>query len=326
MSRGSIRHFFIKATPLTDEQGLKLYSRSATIKKMAVETGKTDRKSNNSGLPNAEFIERCQLEYEQNPSSRVFAPLAEAYRRLDLIEEAFEIASRGVRLHPDFAAGRIAYARVLIAKKAFADAVDQLQKSAELSPDNILAFLLLGETLLELRRPKDALNAFKMVLFLNPLHDRAQKMVRKWEFLTADEFDDENFEWSKEEENPLEAAESKTAVRLRHEPSRADREAYRAISIADALTVRNDIEGAFAQIGRTIRSLGPRPDLEHRLLLLGKRMGRRPEEIQRLATSESNSSISVVSADPAQLKREKIKKLLKKVNQSKEGGTGYSND
>lgn len=304
---------------------------------MAVETNKRDQKSENksdgAGLPNAEFIERCQLEYERNPSSKVFAPLAEAYRRLDLIEEAFEVASRGVRLHPDFAAGRISFARVLIAKKAFADAVDQLQKAAELSPDNILAYLLLGDTLLELRKPKDALNAFKMVLFLNPLHERAQKMVRKWEFLTADEFEDENFEWSRDEETPLENVESQTAFRVRMDPNRADREAHRAISIADALTVRNDIEGAFAQIGRSIRSLGPRPDLEHRLLLLGKRMGLRPEEIHRLATSEAEHSGTQSGAFSAhasesssgsipgskghqETKKDKIKKLLKKVNQA----------
>lgn len=304
---------------------MKLHSRSATMNKMAVETGKRDEKTNPSGLPNAEFIERCQLEYERNPSSRVFAPLAEAYRRLDLVEEAFEIASRGVRLHPDFAAGRIAYARVLIAKKAYIDAVDQLQRSAELSPDNILAFLLLGETLLELRRPKDALNAFKMVLFLNPLHERARKMVQKWEFLTADEFEDENFEWSHDEAPPLDEQESKTTLRVRNDPTRADREAHRAISIADALTVRNDIEGAFAQIGRSIRSLGPRPDLEHRLMLLGKRMGLRPEEIQRLATDGLNRNFGPTE-DPVQLKKEKIKKLLKKVNRGKLADSANSSD
>ncbi len=304
---------------------MKADSRSATMEEMAVEIGKRDEKAKSSGLPNAEFIERCQLEYERNPSSRVFAPLAEAYRRLDLIEEAFEIASRGVRLHPDFAAGRIAYARVLIAKKAYADAVDQLQRSAELSPDNILAFLLLGDTLLELRRPKDALNAFKMVLFLNPLHERARKMVQKWEFLTADEFEDENFEWSREEAPSLDEQESKTALRVRNDPSRADREALRAISLADALTVRNDIEGAFAQIGRSIRTLGPRPDLEHRILLLGKRMGLRPEEIHRL-TIDGSDRHSEAPEDLVQLKKEKIKKLLKKVNRAKVASSDDSSD
>ncbi len=263
---------------------------------------------------NLEFIERCQIEYERNPTSRIFAPLAEGYRRLKLVDEAFDVASRGVRHHPEFAAGRIAFARILIEKEAYADAVDQLKKAAELSPDNILAFLLLGETLLKLRRPKEALEAFKMVLFLNPLHDRAMKMVKKWEFLTADEFEDEVFEWSNQELNLGGSPQIKPPT-----ITYADREANRAISIADALTVRNDIEGAFQQVRRATEKLGLRPDLEHRLTLLGKRMGLRPEEALALArTRQDNRASEAAPSLPREpssqeLKRQKLQNLLKKV-------------
>lgn len=257
-------------------------------------------------LPNAEFIERCQIEYDRNPGSRVFAPLSEAYRRMGLINEGFELASRGVRLHPDFAAGRIAYARILITKGAHQDALEQLARAAELSPDNILAFQLLGETYLELRRPKDALAAFKMVLFLNPLHERAQKMVRKWEFLTADEYEDEDFEWTPNDQESLpEVAPVETK---KTDSKKADREAYRAISIADALTVRNDLEGAFAVLGRTIRVLGNRPDLEQRLTLLGRRLGLSAEDIQRIAVNTATAKASKTAE-----KRQKLQKILKRL-------------
>lgn len=276
--------------------------------------------------PNTEFIERCQIEYERNPGSRVFAPLAEGYRRLKMLDEAFDVASRGVRQHPDFAAGRIAFARILIEKEAYADAVDQLKKAAELSPDNILAFLLLGETLLKLRRPKDALEAFKMVLFLNPLHERASKMVKKWEFLTADEFEDDVFEWSHAENEAQENSQvTSRSSNVPNKVTHADREANRAISIADALTVRNDIEGAFAHIGRAVRALGLREDLEHRLLLLGKRMGLRPEEVLTLAgvTPAPRPDPQPIrqhtpppvprESPPQETKRKKLQNLLKKV-------------
>ncbi len=243
-----------------------------------------------SAVPNAEFIERCQIEYDRNPGSRVFAPLCEAYRRMGLIGEALEIASRGVRLHPDFAAGRIAFARILIEKKAYPDALQQLTLAAELSPDNILAFQLLGETYLELRRPKEALKAFKTVLFLNPLHDRAKKMVRKWEFLSADEFENESFDWSPKDDEALPAIDPEAQKQLKLDPTRSDREAYRAISIADALTVRNDLEGAFAILGRSLRTLGSRPDLEQRLHLLGKRLGLAADEVQRHAKETARSA------------------------------------
>jgi tetratricopeptide (TPR) repeat protein len=299
---------------------------------------KDDNITHDSAPPNTEFIERCQIEYERNPSSRVFAPLAEGYRRLKLLDEAFDVASRGVRQHPDFATGRLAFARILIEKEAYADAVDQLRKATELSPDNILAFLLLGETWLKLRRPKEALDAFKMVLFLNPLHERASKMVKKWEFLTADEFEDEIFEWSNIDlsDNSYAAARAAppamTSVSGRSssqtleqpsappkKPTHADREANRAISIADALTVRNDIEGAFTHISRAVRMLGPREDLQHRLFLLGKRMGLRPEEALTMAgaprqNEPADEPVSLpTESPPHEAKRKKLQNLLKKV-------------
>jgi tetratricopeptide (TPR) repeat protein len=274
--------------------------------------------SNTNAVPNAEFVERCQIEYQRNPASRVFAPLSEAYRRLGMINEAMEVATRGVRLHPDFAAGRIALARLLIEKRNFTDALEQLGKATELSPDNLLAFQLMGETYLELRRPKDALQAFKMVLFLSPQHERAAKMVKKWEFLTADEFEDDVFEWSKEDvapPQPLSEAEKK------RDPSRADREAYRALSIADALTVRNDLEGAFAVLGRALRHLGPRADLETRLTLLGKRLGIPQEDVITLAREADRTAQRAaeypVQDDPAQKKRKKLERLLEKLGRDR---------
>lgn len=266
--------------------------------------------------PNAEFIERCQIEYARNPSSRVFAPLCEAYRRMGLLDEAFELAERGVRMHPDFAAGHIALARIFIEKKLFDQAVSELTLAAELSPDNILAFQLLGETQMELRRPKEALKAFKMVLFLNPLHDRAQAMVRKWEFLTADEFEDEAFEWSSNSSN-ADVAPANKAPPSENPPStigssssRADRQANRALSLADALTVRNDLDGAFKTLVQALRLLGARPDIEQRLLLLGRRLGLSPADVQALVAATPPTKATDAVKDK---RKQKLQGLLKRL-------------
>ena len=263
-------------------------------------------------VPNVEFIERCQIEYDRNPGSRVFATLCEAYRKMGLINEAFELAHRGVKLHPNFAAGRIAFARLLIEKESFPEALEQLTRAAELSPDNILAFQLLGETQLELRNAKEALKAFKMVLLLNPLHERAQKMVRKWEFLTADEFQAEDFDWAPDDNDSVQEIDPVEIIALKKDPTKADREAHRAISIADALTVRNDLEGAFAILGRSVRHLGARPDLEQRLLLLGKRLGLDAEEVKRLAKESARAADAQLSQ--AEKKKQKLKLLLKRLS------------
>lgn len=266
-------------------------------------------------VPNVEFIERCQIEYDRNPASRVFAPLAEAYRKMGLLKEALDLAQRGVKLHPDFAAGRIALARLFIEQEKHEEALEQLNRAAELSPDNILAFQLLGETHLCLRNAKEALKAFKMVLFLNPLHDRARKMVSKWEFLTADEFAAEDFDWAPNDTDVIREVDPREQVALKKDPTRADREAHRAISIADALTVRNDLEGAFATLGRSVRHLGARPDLEQRMQLLGRRLGLDIEEVQRLARESSRST--QVDLSKAEKKKQKLKLLLKRLDNSK---------
>ncbi|MDX9731992.1 MAG: tetratricopeptide repeat protein, partial [Bdellovibrionales bacterium] len=201
----------------------------------------------------------------------------------------------------------------LLEKKATKDAIEQLQKASELSPDNILAFQLLGETYLETKRPKDALKAFKMVLFLNPLHERARKMVKKWEFLTADEFEESDFEWTPKEDDAVPTMDPSATQEMQKDPNRADREAYRAISIADALTVRNDLEGAYTILTRSLKLLGGRPDLEQRLMLLGKRLGMPPEDMLPQAKAERTAEPANTTAK----KKERLKKMLHRLKKNR---------
>ena len=40
---------------------------------------------------NPEFVERFQIMYQKDPNSRVFAPLAECYRKMGLLDEALRL-------------------------------------------------------------------------------------------------------------------------------------------------------------------------------------------------------------------------------------------
>ncbi len=232
---------------------------------------------------NPEFVERYQIEYEKNPRSRIFAPLAEAYRQMGLVDEALKLCANGVQFHPDFAGGRVAFARTLITKGERPKALIQLEKAVQISPDNLLAQTLLGETLLELRRPKDALKAFKMVLFINPNDEKALRAVRKWEFLSADEYDDELFKMQPifaakaeaiptllEPERPTVPGAVPGAISAGNTPWRL-REIERAISLADAFTVRNDLEQAMEVLKSARAELGSNEEIDKRLKLLHKR-------------------------------------------------------
>src|ERR1700722_5164925 len=127
------------------------------------------------------FVERYQLLYEKDPNSKVFAPLAEAYRRMGLVDEAIDLASQGVKLHPNFASGRVALGKCYVQKSEHEKAIEQLKIAVELSPENLLAHQLLAECYAKIRKPAESLNEFKMVLFLNPNDVRAAQVVKKLE-------------------------------------------------------------------------------------------------------------------------------------------------
>jgi len=119
--------------------------------------------------------------YQEDSSSRVFAPLAEAYRKAGLLDEAIDIARDGIRIHPHFIGGRVALARALFDKRQFAEVVKELEPVVLDAPDNLVAQKLLAESYLILGRVAQALAAYKTLLFLMPQEEEIVKMVTEIE-------------------------------------------------------------------------------------------------------------------------------------------------
>ena len=219
-----------------------------------------------------ELIERYQILLQKDPKSQVFAPLTEAYRKMGLVEEAFRIATRGVQYNPHFGGGRVALAKVFLDRDNLAGALEELEKAVESSPDNILAHSLLGDSYLHAKRPKDALRAFKMVLFLAPGNEKAGKAVRKLEALTADEYEDDLFEMKplpQVEHLRAQSLRTETLQPLKHERAGSDLE--RTLSLVDAFIIRNDADRALAALKDAENYFGPHPELVKRLRLVNQR-------------------------------------------------------
>ncbi len=243
------------------------------------------------------MLERYQILLEKDPRSQVFAPLAEAYRKMGLIEEAFRICVRGVQYHPNFAGGHLALAKVLLDRQNPQGALKELEKAVELSPDNILAHQMLGEIHLGMKNAKDALRAYKMVLFLAPNNERAQRAVRKLESLTADEFDDDIFAMKplKDVADLDGRLELLTPLHEGHGDSKKIGELDRFLSLADAYIVRNDFERATETLREAERYYSSSPEVEKRLILLSQRTQQRsePESEQDLEPPVSRQTVAV---------------------------------
>jgi predicted Zn-dependent protease len=119
--------------------------------------------------------------YQEDPNSRVFAPLAEAYRKAGMVTEAIEIAREGLRVHPHFVGGRVALARALFDDRQYQQVVDELREVIRDVPDNLVAQRLVAESCLMLGQVADALNAFKMLLYFSPQDSETARMVTELE-------------------------------------------------------------------------------------------------------------------------------------------------
>ncbi len=124
-----------------------------------------------------EYLRRWQ----EDPTSRVFAPLAEAYRKAGMVDEAIEIAQDGVRIHPNYLGGRVALARALFDRQRYPEVIDQLEMPMQNAPDNLAGQRLLAESFLMTGRVAEALTSYKLLLYFAPMDVEAARMVKELE-------------------------------------------------------------------------------------------------------------------------------------------------
>ncbi|MGE9743916.1 tetratricopeptide repeat protein [Bdellovibrio bacteriovorus] len=236
----------------------------------------------------ASTIEKYQSLLEKDPNSQVFAPLAEAYREMGMLQEARKTVTAGVQRHPQFVGGLVTYAKILRDLGELSKALETLKKATSLSSENILAHQLMAEVHLAQKNPKDALKSFKMVLFLNPNSKSAQKAVQKLESLTADEYDEDVFAMTKLPEVNLESSATPTGrepdfgieeVVIRPTPVTTNKALERMLSLIDAFIVRNDLEKAHALLKDTRLEFGDHPEIQRRMKTLQVRYNDTDEAI-----------------------------------------------
>jgi tetratricopeptide (TPR) repeat protein len=124
---------------------------------------------------------KYQADFEKNPRSRVFAPLAETYRKLGMIDKAMDILSQGIRFHPTYLMGYLGLAFCYFDLKQFNLAYSTLRPLVESNRDNIRLQKLFSEVCLELGKKEEALETLKYLLFINPRDKEIAELVLRVE-------------------------------------------------------------------------------------------------------------------------------------------------
>lgn len=115
--------------------------------------------------------------YKRNSSSRVFAPLAEVYRKNGKISEAFRILEKGIALHPTYIMGHLCLAKCFFDLGQFDKSYSALLPFVPGNFDNISLQKIFAESCLKLGRKDQALNTYKHLLYLNPKDLQVSDMV-----------------------------------------------------------------------------------------------------------------------------------------------------
>jgi predicted regulator of Ras-like GTPase activity (Roadblock/LC7/MglB family) len=96
-----------------------------------------------------ERIEKCERILKENPQSQVFAALADALRKKGELDHAFRVSRQGLRLHPDYAPGRLVMARINFDRRMYDWAERELKEAISLDGRTRSTDLLEIEILIE---------------------------------------------------------------------------------------------------------------------------------------------------------------------------------
>jgi len=142
------------------------------------ETGKPEEKTGVKEIRISAEIEKYATALAKDPKSRAFAPLAEAYRRAGMLDEAVMVAQDGLKIHPAYHSGRVALGRAYFEKGMLSEALQELENVTKVSPDNIVAQKVLGEIYFRRGEKEKAKRLFSLVLTLSPGDKEAEEKLK----------------------------------------------------------------------------------------------------------------------------------------------------
>ena len=123
-------------------------------------------------------IEQFTQKLVADPKSRVFAQLADAYRKAGMIDEAIETAKKGMEHHPAYATAHLILGRCYLEKQMYALAREEFEATIKNDPQNLVGYKLLAGTYEKQNMFTEAVKFYQMVLDLDPSDmDLAEKVA-----------------------------------------------------------------------------------------------------------------------------------------------------
>ena len=127
----------------------------------------------------ASEIEKLERMVRENPKGRLFASLADAYRKDGQYPKALEVLEGGLANHPDYVSARVVLGRVHMAMGDRAKAREAFARVVQLDPESVIALKALADLAEEEGQGEEALRWSGQLLTVDPGNDEAIKQQER---------------------------------------------------------------------------------------------------------------------------------------------------
>ena len=117
--------------------------------------------------------------YNRSGDSRLFAPLADAYRKQGDPAKAIEILEKGLERFPEYASGHVILGKCFYDTGATERAKAEFRRVLELDAENMVALKFLGDIMLAEDRRAEAAECYRRLLAIDPKNEDAARSLKE---------------------------------------------------------------------------------------------------------------------------------------------------
>ncbi|MBU8923436.1 MAG: tetratricopeptide repeat protein [Bacteroidales bacterium] len=129
----------------------------------------------------SEEIRQMSERYRESPGSRLFAPLADAYRKSGLVDKAIELCEEGLEKFPEYASAHVILGKCFYDKGATERSKDEFDMVLGLDSENMVALKFLGDIFLGEDKYEEAREHYSRLLAIDPTNESVQNALEEME-------------------------------------------------------------------------------------------------------------------------------------------------
>ena len=219
-------------------------------------------------------IQHFERILRNNPQSRAFASLTEAYRKNGQLEEALKVALKGVQINQGYHGGRVALARVLVDLNQLNKAKHHLERVMKEDTGNILALRILGKVCIQLKEHEQAIEVYTRIKSLHPEDQKSEKILEELRkngktlsphSVVTQEHSQKPSHQHSHQDSHQDSYRDSHQHSHQHSPNNAHVDLEKKMAFIDALLNQSKYKKAEAEIHSALQIYQEHPDLKKRL-------------------------------------------------------------